>query len=71
MCKIVFFKKDIEEKFNMRRAWFVRRYRLVDAKGIDLVQPWFCSLRELKAFVKTKNGAYKLLGEFGRSGEEF
>ena len=38
--KIGFLKKDIMEMYNMKRAWFINSWRIVDENGIDLVLPW-------------------------------
>lgn len=38
--KIGYLRKDRREVFNMRRAWFANAWRIVDAKGDDMVQPW-------------------------------
>ena len=52
--KTVYIKKDIKEKFNIssNRAWFVTVYRIVDETGLDLVQPWFDTKKELYSFIK-------------------
>lgn len=38
--KIGYLKKDRMERFNTKRGWFVNAWRIVDEKGVDLVQPW-------------------------------
>ena len=38
--KIGYLKKDRQERFNLKRAWFVNAWRIVDAQGRDMVQPW-------------------------------
>ena len=48
--KTGYLKKDKEERFNMKRAWFVNAWRIVDKDGRDLVQPWS----------RTKKGALDL-----------
>lgn len=40
--------KDRQEKFNTKRGWFVTAWRIVDAQGQDLVQPWMNSKTEAK-----------------------
>ena len=35
-----YLKKDRQERFNLKRAWFVNAWRIVDAQGRDMVQPW-------------------------------
>lgn len=38
--KIGYLLKDRQERFNMKRAWFVNAWRIVDENRKDLVQPW-------------------------------
>jgi len=38
--KIGYLKKDMMERYNMKRAWFVNAWRIVDEKGVDMVLPW-------------------------------
>ncbi|MBW6354916.1 hypothetical protein ACLBVF_10390 [Pseudomonas aeruginosa] len=38
--KIGYLKKDRQERFNLKRSWFVNAWRIVDEQGRDLVQPW-------------------------------
>ncbi|ENQ7722857.1 hypothetical protein ACEQOO_004865 [Pseudomonas aeruginosa] len=38
--KIGYLKKDRQERFNLKRGWFVNAWRIVDEQGRDLVQPW-------------------------------
>ncbi len=52
--KTVFLKKDYEEVFTVKRAWKRIAWRLVDAQGVDLVQPWFRKKSDLRAFAKTQ-----------------
>lgn len=33
-------KKDRQEAFNMKRAWFINAWRIVDEQGADMFQPW-------------------------------
>lgn len=35
-----YLKKDRQERFNLKRGWFVDAWRTVDEQGRDLVQPW-------------------------------
>lgn len=35
-----YIKKDRQERFNLKRGWFVNAWRIVDASGADMVQPW-------------------------------
>jgi hypothetical protein len=32
--------KDRQERFNLKRGWFVNAWRIVDENRGDLVQPW-------------------------------
>jgi hypothetical protein len=43
-----YLKKDQQERFNTKRGWFVKAYRIVDASGRDIVQPWFSSKKEAR-----------------------
>ena len=38
--KTGYLKKDVMERYNMKRAWFVIAWRIVDENGKDIVQPW-------------------------------
>jgi hypothetical protein len=38
--RIGYLKKDHQECFNLKRGWFVDAWRIVDAQGRDMVQPW-------------------------------
>ena len=40
MTRQGYLKKDRMERYNMKRAWFVNAWRIVDENGVDLVQPW-------------------------------
>ncbi len=40
--------KDHQEKFNLKRGWFVTAWRLVDENRNDLVQPWMKTKKEAK-----------------------
>ena len=35
--------KDRQERLNLKRAWFVNAWRIVDEDRKDLVQPWMNS----------------------------
>jgi hypothetical protein len=35
-----YLKKDHMERYNSKRGWFVNAWRIVDAQGVDMVQPW-------------------------------
>ena len=53
--KPAYLKKDVQERYNGKRAWFVNAWRLVDNKGNDLVQPWFTTKGEAIRAAKTLN----------------
>jgi hypothetical protein len=53
--KIAYLKKDRQERYNLKRGWFVNAYRLVDIEGNDMVQPWFDTKTEARQFCKTRN----------------
>ena len=38
--KVAYLRKDHMERFNTLRAWVVNAWRLVDANGRDIIQPW-------------------------------
>ena len=46
MKKIGYLKKDRQERFNMKRGWFVNAWRIVDKDGNDMVQPWSNTKKE-------------------------
>ncbi|WP_198387696.1 hypothetical protein [Burkholderia ubonensis] len=35
-----FLKSDRMERFNLKRGWFVKAWRIVTEAGTDMVQPW-------------------------------
>lgn len=35
--------KDHQERFTLKRAWYVNAWRVVDQTGRDILQPWFDS----------------------------
>lgn len=52
VCREGFIKKDRTERFTLKRAWFVNAYRIVDASGVDMVQPWMGTLSEARKVAK-------------------
>ena len=38
--RVGYLKKDRQERFNLKRGWFVTAWRIVTADGVDLFQPW-------------------------------
>ena len=53
--KTAYLKKDMQERYNLKRGWFVNAWRLVDAKGNDLVQPWCNTKTEARNLAKKLN----------------
>lgn len=47
--KVGYLKKDMRERYNLKRCWFVNAWRIVDADGRDMVQPWSDTQKEAKA----------------------
>ena len=43
-----YLKKDYQERFNMKRAWIVNAWRIVDENGSDIIQPWSNTKREAR-----------------------
>ena len=52
MAKTGYLKKDSQERYNMKRAWFVNAWRIVDRQGHDMVQPWFNTKTEARKTAK-------------------
>lgn len=53
--------KDIQERFNLKRAWFVNAWRIVDEDRKDLVQPWMNSKAEAQRVAE--QAGINLIGE--------
>lgn len=53
MTKIAYIKRDRMERFNLKRGWFVDAWRLVSRTGEDLVQPWFETKTDAKAYARS------------------
>ena len=53
--RIGYLKKDRQERFNYKRGWFVNAWRIVDASGRDMVQPWANTKTEARAQAKHMN----------------
>ncbi len=66
MTKKGYLKKDRQERFNMKRAWFVNAWRIVDANGVDMVQPWANTKGEAKEQAKHLDIELVNLHEFVR-----
>lgn len=60
--KDCYLKQDRQERSNLKRGWFVNAYRLVDAEGHDLVQPWLPTKKE--ALWLANHLEYRVLGDF-------
>ena len=52
MAKIGYLKKDRQERYNLKRAWFVNAWRIVDKQGRDMVQPWSNNKTEARKTAK-------------------
>ncbi|AGR89058.1 hypothetical protein PAK_P30104 [Pseudomonas phage PAK_P3] len=50
--KTGYLKKDSQERFNLKRAWTVNAWRIVDALGRDMVQPWANTKTEARQTAK-------------------
>ncbi len=50
--KIGYLRKDRQEKFDLRRAYFVNAWRITDEKGRDMVQPWASTKTEARQTAK-------------------
>jgi hypothetical protein len=50
--KTGYLKKDHRERYNLKRAWFVNAWRIVDAQGTDLVQPWLDTKTDARSTAK-------------------
>ena len=53
--------KDIQERFNLKRAWFVNAWRIVGEDRKDLVQPWMNSKAEAQRVAE--QAGINLIGE--------
>lgn len=38
--RVGYLKKDMMERYNSKRGWFVVAWRIVDENGKDMVLPW-------------------------------
>ncbi|AIW01853.1 hypothetical protein AVT15_gp053 [Pseudomonas phage vB_PaeM_PS24] len=52
MSKTGYLKKDRQERFNLKRSWFVNAWRIVDDQGRDMVQPWANTKTEARQTAK-------------------
>jgi len=50
--KLGYLKKDHQERFNLKKGWFVVAWRIVDASGRDMVQPWSRTKTEARQTAK-------------------
>lgn len=50
--KTGYLKKDRQERYNSKRAWYVNAWRIVDASGRDMVQPWCDTKTEARQLCK-------------------
>ena len=56
--KIVFIKKDSQERYNLKRAWFVNAWRIVNDKGEDQIQPWSNTKKDALETIKNMGWAF-------------
>lgn len=49
---VVYLRKDRQERYNLKRGWFVNAWRIVDADGEDRIQPWSNTKKEAMATAK-------------------
>jgi hypothetical protein len=61
-----YLKKDMQERYNSKRAWFVNAWRIVDANGKDMVQPWSVTKGDAIKIAKALNIQLCNLHEFRR-----
>lgn len=47
--------KDKQERFNMKRGYFVNAWRIVNDKKQDIIQPWFNTKTEARNCAKQLN----------------
>lgn len=47
--------ETIEERYNCKRGWFRKAYRIVDLDGNDLLQPYCKSIKEAREDAKYLN----------------
>lgn len=47
--RLGFLKEDRQERYNLKRGWFVKAWRIVSEEIQDLVQPWSNSKSEAHA----------------------
>ena len=45
---VAFLKEDIQERISVQRSWRAKAWRIVDAAGKDLFQPWCASRTEAR-----------------------
>ena len=50
-----YLKKDIQERYNSKRAWFVNAWRIVDENEKDIIQPWCGTKTEARETAKACN----------------
>lgn len=53
--RVGYLKKDMQERFNTQRGWFVNAWRVVDAAGIDIIQPWMSTKTEARELCRELN----------------
>jgi hypothetical protein len=63
--KRAWIRKDTKEKYNLKRAWFVNAWRIVDSSGKDRVQPWSNTRKE--AIETATQLGYEVVGDYDPS----
>jgi len=53
--RIGYLIKDQQEKFNLKKAWFITAWRIVDKKGNDIIQPWMDTKNNARETAKELN----------------
>jgi hypothetical protein len=53
--RVGYLKKDVQERFNLKRGWLVNAWRIVDDAGRDIVQPWSGTKTEARQTAKQLN----------------
>jgi hypothetical protein len=60
--RVGYLLKDRQERYNLKRGWFANAWRIVDAKGNDMFQPW-CNKRK-EALDTAKELGITVLGDY-------
>jgi hypothetical protein len=52
--RVGYLKRDRQERFTLKRGWFVNAWRIVNEAGSDLIQPWDTRKSEAKQTADTE-----------------